>query len=98
MQRGEHANDNIICILKKFGMNLEWRAWKNKHNLYLKANVLLLIDVLSQQRKICLKHYRLDPGPYFSSPGLSWGAMLKITGVILNLITDFDIYQFIEVI
>ena len=32
----------------------------------------------------------------FSSPGLSWDAMLKMTDINLELITDIDMYQFIE--
>ena len=31
-----------------------------------------------------LKFYGLDPCHYFSSPGLSWDAMLKMTGVKLK--------------
>ena len=33
---------------------------------------------------MCLKFYGLDPCHYFSSPGLSWDAMLKMTGVKLE--------------
>ena len=44
----------------------------------------------------CLKFYRLDPCHYFSSPGLSWDAMLKMTGVKLEKISDIDKYLFIE--
>ena len=44
----------------------------------------------------CLKLYGLDPCRYFSSPGLSWDAMLKMTGVKFKKIFDIDIYLFIE--
>ena len=44
----------------------------------------------------CLKYYGLDPCHYFSSPGLSWDAMLKMTGVKLEKISDIDQYLFIE--
>ena len=44
----------------------------------------------------CLKFYKLDPCHYFSSSGLSWDAMLKITGVKLEKILHIDIYLFIE--
>ena len=37
-----------------------------------------------------LKYYRLDPCHFFSSPGLSWDAMLKITGVKFKKISDID--------
>ena len=43
-----------------------------------------------------LKFYKLDPCHYFSSPGLSWDAMLKMTGVKLAKISDIDMYLFIE--
>ena len=43
-----------------------------------------------------LKLYEFDPCHYFSSPGLSWDAMLKITGVKLKKISDIDNYLFTE--
>ena len=46
--------------------------------------------------KTCLDYYRLDLCHCFSSPGLSWDAMLKMTGVELELISDIDMYSFIE--
>ena len=33
---------------------------------------------------------------HFTSPGLSWSAMLQITGIKLELMSDVDQYQFIE--
>ena len=44
----------------------------------------------------CLTFYGLDPCHYFSSPGLSWDVMLKMTGVKLEKISDIDKYLFIE--
>ena len=44
----------------------------------------------------CLKYYNLDPCHYFSAPGLSWDAMLKMTGVTLEKISDPDKYMFFE--
>ena len=51
------------------------------HDLYLKADVLLLCDVFVKFISVCLKCYGLHPCHYFSSPGLSWDAMLKMTGI-----------------
>ena len=36
----------------------------------------------------CLKVYGLDPYHYFSSPGLNWNVILKMTGVMLEKIAD----------
>ena len=66
------------------------------HDLYLKSDTLLLADVFENVRKTCLQYYKLDPCHYFSSPGLSWDAMLKMTKIKLELITDIDMFQFIE--
>ena len=66
------------------------------HGLCLKTDVLLLADVFKKFIKTCLEYYKLDPCHYFSSPGLSWGAMLKMNGVKVNLISDIDMHLFIE--
>ena len=42
---------------------------------------MLLADVFEKFIDTCLKFYKLDPCHYFSSPGLSWDVMLKMTGV-----------------
>ena len=66
------------------------------HDLYLGSNVLLLSDVFENFRRTCLQYYKLDPCHYFTSPGLSWDAMLKMTNIKLELMTDVDMFQFIE--
>ena len=66
------------------------------HIHYLKKDVLLLADDFEKFINTCLKHYGLDPCHYFSSPGLSWDTMLKMTGVKLEKIPDIDKYLFIE--
>ena len=66
------------------------------HDLYLKTDVLLLADVFEKFIKTCLDYYGLDPCHYFSSPGLSWDEMFKMTGIKLDLISDIDMHLFIE--
>ena len=66
------------------------------HNHYFKKDVLLLEDVFEKFIKTCLKYYELDSFHYFSSAGLSWNAMLKITDVKLEKISDIGKYLFIE--
>ena len=43
----------------------------------------------------CLKFYGLGPCHYFSSPALSWSAMLEMTGVKLETISDIDMHLLI---
>ena len=78
-----------------------WQTFKLKtmgeyHDLYLKTDILLLADVFENFRRTCLQYYKLDPCHYFTSPGLSWDAMLKMTDIKLELMTDIDMFQFIE--
>ena len=68
----------------------------HNHNHYLKKDVLLSADVFEKFISMCLKFYGLNPCHYFSSPGLSWVAMLKMTGIKLEKISDIDKYLFIE--
>ena len=49
------------------------------HNFYLKCDILLLANVFEKFRNKSLKSYGLCPSHYFSTPGLSWDAMLKMT-------------------
>ena len=66
------------------------------HDHYLRKEVFLSSDVFQKFIFTCLKYYDLDPCHYFSAPGLSWDAMLKITGVTLEKISDPDKYMFFE--
>ena len=75
---------------------LEMKNMGDYHNHYLKKDVLFLADVFEKFIDTWLKCYGLDPCHYFSSPGLSWDAMLKMTGVKLGKISDIGKYLFIE--
>ena len=66
------------------------------HDIYLKCDVLLLADFLEKFRASCLAHYSLDAAHYYTAPGLVCDAALKMTHVSLELITDIDMYHFIE--
>ena len=72
------------------------RTLGDYHDLYLVSDVLLLTDVFENFRKTCMQYYKLDPCHYFTSPGLSWYAILKMANIKLELMTDIDMFQFIE--
>ena len=54
------------------------------HDHYLKKDVLLSVDVFEKFIATCLKFYGLGPCHYFSSPGLSWDAMLLTSMYLLK--------------
>ena len=58
--------------------------------------MLLLIDTFEKFTFTNLKYYGLDPCHYFSAPGLSWDAVLKMTKVELEKINDPDKYVVFE--
>lgn len=64
--------------------------------IYMKADVLLLADIFENFRDSCHKIYKLDPAHYFTSPGLSFDAMLKYTQVEIELLTDIEMLLFVE--
>ena len=72
------------------------KSIRDYHDLYLKSDVLLLSDVFENFRKTCLKHYKLDPAHYYTSPGLAWDACLKETQQQLELLTDYDMLMMVE--
>lgn len=84
----EHAQN----VWNKFSL----KNMGDYHNSYLKSDILLLADVFENFRNTCLEYYKLDPCHYFTSPGLSWDAMSKMTNIKLELMTDIDMFQFIE--
>lgn len=59
-------------------------------------SALLLADIFESFRELCLKIYKLDPVHYLTSPSLTWDAMLKITKVELDPVTDYEMYLMIK--
>ena len=78
-----------------------WKTWKMKTlkdylKLYNESDVLLLADVFENFRDLCLKNYGLDPVYYYTAPGLAWDAMLKMTNINLELLSNVDMLLMIE--
>ena len=64
--------------------------------LYVKTDTAILCDVFENFRRLCMSYYSLDSCHYISLPGFGWDVMLKMTSVKLEVITDIDVYTFIE--
>ena len=92
----QHITNGEYNHAKKVWKTFNIKTVGEYHDLYLKSDVLLLADVFENFRKTCLQYYKLDSCHYFTSQGLSWDAMLKMTNIKLELMTDVDMLQYIE--
>ena len=80
------------------------RVWKmmkienlgQYQDLYVKTDTLLLADVFENFRSFCLSNYKLDPANYVTLPGIAWDACLRMSNTTLQLLTDKEMYEFIE--
>ena len=98
-----YSNLNMSSISEE-GYQHTQRVWKefgihnlgDYHDLYLRTDVVLLANVYDALRDTCLKHYKLDPAHFYTSPGLAWKACLKCTGIKLELLTDPDMLLMFE--
>ena len=77
----QHIMDDEYDHAKKVWNTFKIKTMGGYHDLYLGSDVLLLTDVFENFRKTCRQYYKLDPCHYFTSPGLSWDAMLKMTNI-----------------
>jgi hypothetical protein len=91
-----HIGDEDYEHAKNVWSSFNCKTMRDYHDLYLKTDVLLLADVMTEFRKTCKKAYGLDALHYYTSPGLAWHAMLKYTEVELDLISDTDMYLTME--
>ena len=83
-------------MCEKIWNKSEMKSMGDYHDRYLKKDVLLLAVVFEKFINTCLKYYGPDPCHYFSSPGSSWDAMLKMSEIKLEKIPDIDKHLFIE--
>ena len=94
-------NDSNVDVKDYEHAQKVWKHFNIKnmgeyHDLYLKTDVILLADIFGNFRDLCVKNYKLDPAWYYTSPGLSWDALLKKTEIKLDLLSDVNMILFIE--
>ena len=90
------VSDEDYDHAKKVWKEFEVKNMGEYHDLYLKSDVLLLADVFEEFRNVCMENYSLDPAWYYTSPGLSWDALLKHSKIFLELLSDVDMLLMFE--
>lgn len=93
---GTHISDKEYMHAQNVWRKFNIKTLGEYSDLYLKSDVLLLADVFENFRNACMSTHALDPAHYFGAPGLSFDAMLKYTGVSIELLTDVDMLLFVE--
>ena len=96
-------NENKLPSVNSFYDHAKnvWDTFKIKnlgeyHDLYVQLDTTQLADAFEDFRSVCLKEYELDPLCFVSIPGLALEAMLKLTNVKIELLTDIDMYLMVE--
>ena len=92
----EHITEEDYQHAPKEWTSFELKTLGEYNDLYLKTDVLVLSDVFENFRATCMKNYGRDAARYFSSPGLAWNAMLKMTGVEPELMQEREMHDIID--
>ena len=91
-----NISDKEYEYAKKVRNTLNIKNLGEYHDLYVQLDTALLADVFENFTNVCLKEYKLEPCYFVSAPGLAWTAMLKLTKVKLELLTDVDMLLIFE--
>ena len=92
----EKISDKEYEHVRKVWNTFEMETMKDYNILYLKIDVLLLAGVFEKFRNGSLKSYGLSPSHYLRAPVLSCHAVLNMTKIELELISDADMYLLFE--
>ena len=85
-----------MSMLLMFGKKFEMKTMKDYHNLYLKYDVLLLVDVFGKFRNNNIKIYGFCPSHYLIVLGLNWNPIIKKIKIKLETIPGSDMYILFE--
>ena len=92
----EHISEEKYARAQNIWKTFSCQTLGGYHDIYLKSDVLILTDVFQNFRNFCRDKYGLDPTHFLTGSQLSYAALLKMTGVRLELLSDLDMYNFIE--
>ena len=94
--KGENVSEEDYKRAQLVWESFNCRTFLDYHNLYLKADVLILADGFEKYRDFFLNNHNIDPCHCFSAPGLTWQCGFKYTNINLDLLSDYDMLLMIE--
>ena len=94
--KDEHISDEDYNHAKKVFDEFKCHNLLEYMELYVKTDTLLLCDVFEHFRNLALESYGLDPLHYISLPSFGRDAMLKLTGVEIELISDPEVFNLVK--
>lgn len=89
-------NDHEYTIAKDCWNILNCKNLMDYNLFYLRVDVLTLTSVFEHFRNVIWENFKLDPLWHCSSPGLSWSIFLKCCKLPIELISDQDMFDFIQ--
>jgi hypothetical protein len=92
-----HISDEAYKPAQEVWREMNIQTMGEYHDLYLVCDVLLFVDLFEQFRCVSMKSYEFDPAQYYTLAGMCWSACLEMSNVKLELLTDLEQYQMIEV-
>ena len=84
--------EHYLKVWKILGL----RTFGEYLSFYCALDVELLTIVMKKFVNACVEDFGLDPTKSYTAPGFFWEAMLRKTGVKLELLTDSEKYSFFE--
>ena len=96
MIESKHMSDENFLHVQKAYKTHECKNLGDLTGVYCTGDNLQTADVFEKFIDVCLEKYKLDPSHYITAPSLANDAMLEMTGIKLELLTDPDMYMFFE--
>ena len=91
-----HITDEDYAFAKKIFIEAKCRNIEDYLNLYLKTDVLLLVEIFENFRKTIFTNYGLDPASFLTISSLAMQASLMKSNKQIDLLHDMSVYTEFE--
>ena len=92
----KHISDEDYEHAKRVWQVFHCRTLKDYLRIYLESDVLLLADCFERFRDLSLKYFKMDVAKFLTLPHFAYHAMLRYTGVTLDVLDDIEMIQWLR--